>query len=255
MKWFHIALIILLMPSPRIWSQSEDAESIRIRYENQINQGITNALLSILSDQQFAVSTSVNLELETVEIPEIKSESKSQKGGEEAPQKLPGFDLNPVHDEPEVSSKSNKSSRFSQQATINKVEVYLILDESIDEKTGKVVISVAKHRLRTSFGKKAFLKTDLVNLARLHEANEEREWLTLLKENVSDLAILSLILLFLLLFVIIYRRSPADSKNQENIISELKKELVPEQDEKPQQSEDELKRVELRKLFNQIFTY
>ena len=122
------------MPSPRIWSQSEDAESIRIRYENQINQGITNALLSILSDQQFAVSTSVNLELETVEIPEIKSESKSQKGGEEAPQKLPGFDLNPVHDEPEVSSKSNKSSRFSQQATINKVEVYLILDESIDEK-------------------------------------------------------------------------------------------------------------------------
>ena len=255
MKWIHIALIIFLVPSPTIRSQSEDAESIRIRYENQINKGITNALLSILSDQQFAISTSVNLKLETIEIPEIKSESKSQKGGEEAPQKLPGFDLNPVHDEPEISSKSNKSSRFSQQATINKVEVYLILDESIDEKTGKVAVSVAKHRLRTSFGKKAFLKTDLVNLARLHEANEEREWLTLLKENASDLAILSLILFFLLLFVLIYRRSPAESKNQEKIISELKKELVPEQDEKPQQSEDELKRIELRKLFNQIFTY
>lgn len=241
-----------------------DTEMLRSSYEKQVTSSIRSVLDTILPSYLYSVSTHINLSLETVTIPAKRSVKESKKGSaNKKPAKiLPGFDMKPIVDAGESTSLTLEDFEYNYKVNIQRVEVVMIFDQSLNAKAKDTAIFLAENRLRVNYGDRGTVTTTEGDFSALRRERELNQWLGLAKENVAIL--LALLVLALLLIVILFilrsrhssRVGPREKRPDEGSEKKFLKFFSKpgkKDGEKPAPPPKTALWRELRKLFNAIF--
>lgn len=217
-----VSIVIFFLVGYLAFSESKvdlDFSEKKMKTENTIRDQITAQLLPFFGPEDFNIL--VNSEIRLGEL-EKKSEEEIQKINEEAIDKKENLTLPGFEDGNESAFQAKEKIRYYSFLEIVKVEVTLVVDESLKAERKELAKEIVSEKINSSFGSKSSFK---FSEAKLHRNQSTSEAITAYIRNHKDIILLFSVFVFamMLIFTIFNRMIASRDAHNMRALTSLSK--------------------------------